>query len=211
MITHSSRRVAGWCDWYRTLHPAENPPRRYRTVKAEVIPLVMEGGVRSLVTFKHCRRQAFSLAELSMVIAIIGVLAAVAVPRFAGAIARQRGEQASRRIALDLAYARQRAIQTSVPQSVVFDVATDSYTLPGVPHLDDSTKDYKVVLSDEPYSVHLVKVDFGGTATVTFDIHGTADSTGTVAVEVGSGTNEYKKIVVDPAQADVTRLDASAL
>lgn len=129
--------------------------------------------------------RAFSLIELVVVVFVIGVLASIAVPRFARSIARQRAEAAAGRVAADLGLARQQAVTSSASQTVTFYLASDSYILPGVQHLDDSHSDYKVDLTVEPYVARLISADFGGDAEVVFDIYGTPDSGGEVIVAVG--------------------------
>jgi prepilin-type N-terminal cleavage/methylation domain-containing protein len=166
---------------------------------------------------KHYIRRgpaAFTLAELAVVITIMGILAAVAVPRFANALARQRRDQAVNRISTDLEYARRRAVQTSTPITVVFDVANDRYTLQDVPDIDRPGKDYTVDLSVEPYSVHILAADFGGNAKVTYDIYGVPDSDGGVAIDVKeNGADEVKVVAVKRdggGAAEVVDVDVDA-
>jgi hypothetical protein len=138
----------------------------------------------------------------------------VAVPRFANALARQRRDQAVNRISTDLEYARRRAVQTSTPITVVFDVANDRYTLQDVPDIDRPGKDYTVDLSVEPYSVHILAADFGGNAKVTYDIYGVPDSDGGVAIDVKeNGADEVKVVAVKRdggGAAEVVDVDVDA-
>ena len=137
-------------------------------------------------------RTGFSLLELVMVVAIIGVLAAIAAPRYGRAIARYRADMAARRIAADLALAGRAARTAGASKTVSFSVAGAEYTIPGLPSLRDSTADYRVVLSDSPYQAAVVSADFGGDADVAFDGYGTPDSGGSISIQVG----EYTKTVV---------------
>ncbi|HUU82229.1 MAG TPA: GspH/FimT family pseudopilin [Phycisphaerae bacterium] len=145
--------------------------------------------------------QAFSLIELVIVVSIIGVVAAIAAPRFANSIARQRAEGAAKRIAADLALARSQAITRSTSQMVKFDLGSDSYVMAGVQHLDRAASAYKVDLSAEPYLAGLVSADFGGDDEVVFDFHGTPDSGGQVVIKAGAW---QKTVTLDPDTGKAT-------
>jgi type II secretion system protein H len=138
---------------------------------------------------------AFSLIELIVVLVIVGVLAAVAIPRFAGSAVRQRVDAAARRVAADLNLARRHAYHASASQSVGFDVSANSYRLAGLPDPDHPAVDYEVCLSDQPYQAQLVSADFSGFEKVTFDAFGAPNNGGAVVVAVG---DQKRIVVVDP-------------
>jgi prepilin-type N-terminal cleavage/methylation domain-containing protein len=130
-------------------------------------------------------RQGISLTELVVVLAIIGILSAIAVPRYAASLINYRLDAAARRIAADLALARSQAMTTSRSQPVAFNVAAGTYQMAGVLTLDRRGTDYSVALGSDPYFVKLLSANFGGNPTVTFDAYGGADSSGTVVLEAG--------------------------
>ena len=76
-----------------------------------------------------------------------------------------------------------------------FDVATNSYRLVGMTDPDRSATEYRVSLSEEPYSANIVSASFGGDAEIIFDGWGAPDSGGSVLVQVG---NHQKTIDVSP-------------
>lgn len=141
------------------------------------------------------RRAGFTLVELITVMAIIGILTVIAIPRFGNSLAYHRAAMTADRIAADLALAHRQACRGSASQTATFDVAADSYVLSGVRHLDRSGSEYTVKLSAEPYSAVLVVVDFGGDAEIVFDGYGVPDSGGSVVVQVGA---HQRTISVDP-------------
>ncbi len=142
---------------------------------------------------ERCR--AFSLIELVTVMIIIGILASMAVPRFANYTSRHRVEAAARRIVADLSLARRQARMTSASRTVEFDVTADDYRLVGTPDPDRPSAEYRVSLGVEPYRATIVSADFGGDATLVFDGYGAPDSGGTVVVQ--AGTNQ-QSVTVDP-------------
>jgi len=141
-------------------------------------------------------RPGFSFLEMVVVLAIIGIMAAIAIPRSASAITNQHIEAAARRIALDLARAQRTAKASSASQSVVFSVDDNSYTLPGVADMDHSGSTYTVELSQPPYEATLLSADFDGTQEMIYDGYGMPlDGVGgSVMIQVGS---LFKTITVD--------------
>ena len=139
---------------------------------------------------RKCAR-GLSLVELVLVLAIMAMVSAIAVPRYANSVARYRADSAARRVAADLALAQNHASTAGRPQSVVF--VSRSYQMPGMSHLDGkSYGDYTVDLGRDPYEVSRVAAEFGGDATVKFDLYGTPDTGGSVVVEVG----DVRRVVV---------------
>ena len=133
----------------------------------------------------------FTLLELVLVVAIIAVLAMIASPRYAGAIAHYRVDMASKRIVKDLALARQRARSLGVNQTVTFDPAANTYQIPGLQGLVDPSETYTVDLASDLYHSTIVSADFGGDATVIFNGYGVPDTGGTVVLQAGG----YQKTI----------------
>ena len=139
--------------------------------------------------------RGFSLPEIVIVVLIMGVLAAVATPRFVSSLAKQRVAQAANRVAADLARAQSAAYGTSASKTVTFTVGTSQYLMSGVTSLKSSSGSYVVVLSDDPYSCTLVSV-WGqtGTQDITFNGYGLPNKGGNIVVAAGGF---QKTIVVD--------------
>ncbi|MHC4985372.1 MAG: prepilin-type N-terminal cleavage/methylation domain-containing protein [Planctomycetota bacterium] len=139
-------------------------------------------------------REGFTLLELVLVLAIVGVLAAIAAPRLAASSAVHRAESAAWRVKMDLALARHLAKTSCADQSIGFAVATDDYTLPGVADANDTSGIYTVQLDDRPYDATIVSADFNSSTTVTFDGYGNPSSGGSVVIQAGHVT---KTVVLD--------------
>jgi prepilin-type N-terminal cleavage/methylation domain-containing protein len=168
------------------------------------------------IAMRSCREQthllrsagAFSLIELVLVMVIISIFAAMAVPRFAGALTRRRVDAAVHRVQADLALAQRRAKLLSASQTVEFAPATNSYTLVGMEDPDHAGKDYTVVLSEEPYGTLITSADLGGDMVIVFDGYGAPDSGGTIAIQLG---DTAKTITVQAATGGTVVADAEAV
>ncbi len=135
------------------------------------------------------QRSGFTLAELVIVVLILGILAAVATPRYIDSISHFRVEAAARRIAADLEFARQQAKASGVSQEVTYAVGTDSYALTGIPDPEHPSESYVVQLPRTSYPADLLSVSLGQFGTdnkINFDMYGKPDYGGTVVVAVAS-------------------------
>ena len=149
-------------------------------------------------------RFAFTLVELILVMTIIGIVASIAVPRYANFIARGRADAAARRVVADLAFAQRLARQSGSTQRVSFSTDFDRYILVGVPDPDHAAQDYGVALSLDPYQARINSADFGGSPDIVFDGYGVPDNGGAVVVKVG---DHARQIDVDPDTGRTTVYD----
>jgi len=139
-------------------------------------------------------KTAFSMVEMVLVLIIITVMAGIAMPRFSQALVRHQLDAAVRRVTMDLAYARKRAMQTSTPQSVIFDMTSDTYVLAQTPDPNHAAQTYLVDLKREPYRAAISQIEFRAAAqavgdpVVVFDIYGMPDSGGSLTITVGKST-----------------------
>lgn len=144
----------------------------------------------------RARGAAFTLIELTMVLVLVGVIAAIAMPRYANSLARYRVEQSAKRLQADLILARQLAIRGSRGIRVGFVTGSASnYFLAGVPDPDRPARgNYTVDLFDEPYAATFDTISVGGDDRLIFDGFGIPDTTATIMLLVGS---ERRRVVVD--------------
>jgi type IV fimbrial biogenesis protein FimT len=132
-------------------------------------------------------RRGFTLVELVMVMMLMAILAAVAMPRYRTALAHHRVVTAAGRVAADLRTIRGYARKASVAQPVQFVVATDSYTATEMPDMNGRAIDYAVNLAAD-YGADITSALFGSGSTVTFDIHGRPSAAGSIVIQAGTET-----------------------
>lgn len=124
-------------------------------------------------------RAGFSLIELIVVIFLIGITAAIVVPRFGASQSRYHALSSARRVAADLAAARTRADAVSAGVFVEFKPGSPRYTIQ-TPSAGTSTQ---ADLSSEPFVAVVTAADFGGEVAAAFDAFGNAAKPGSVSVQ----------------------------
>lgn len=132
------------------------------------------------------RRTGFTLLEMVLVLGIVAAIVAVAAPRYANSLNYYRADLASKRVAADLAMARNNAWAAGARRTATFTVGTNSYVMTGIRGLNQATADYAVNLASEPYYSTINSVSFGGAASVTFDGYGMPDHGGSVVIQAGT-------------------------
>ena len=142
------------------------------------------------------RRRGFSIVELVLVITILAVVAAIAAPRYAVALDGYRAEHAARRIVADISATQAAARATATTQAVVFNPATNSYSLPTVVAGNASTR---ITLGDAPFYAVLESASFNGNATLTFNGYAMPRSAGTVVVRSGQTRRTISVAIVSGA------------
>jgi len=147
-----------------------------------------------------CGRGAFTFIELLIVVIVMGIFAAVAVPAVRDSLLFYRVESAARRVKADLRLAQQTARLTSSSQSITFNGTAYSMSA-GVIDLDDPLDAYAVDLSASPYEIGSVAADFGGDTSVTFDGYGTPSSGGAIII---TAPNHQCTVTLDGDTGDAT-------
>lgn len=142
------------------------------------------GSVRRDVSRRSLR--AFTLPEICAVIAIMGVAAAIAAPRFGGSLDRKRAESAAQRVIFELAAAQQHARQTGESVLIEFDTDTHCVLIPAMKDPQRPSQPYAISLSAEPHHARITAANVKGAKLLTFNGYGDPDGGGTVTIAVGS-------------------------
>jgi prepilin-type N-terminal cleavage/methylation domain-containing protein len=145
--------------------------------------------------------RAFTLVELVLVVAIIGVLSAIAMPRYSASIHNFRAGSAARRLAADIAMAQAQARAGSTARTLSFDVANSRYGISGIKGLDGAAS-YTVLLRDPPYQCSISALALANAGnTIVFDGFGVPSTGGTISLAAGSMT---RTVTVSAASGRVT-------
>ena len=145
-------------------------------------------------------RAAFTMAEMVIVIMIMGIMAAAGAPAFLNSLIHHRVEAAAHRLKLDFELARHTARLTSATQSITF--TGSAYALSAATaDFDDPNARYSVDLAVEPYEIATLKADFSGDEAVSFDGYGTPSSGGSVIITCGGHSST---IALDAVTGEVT-------
>ncbi len=136
-------------------------------------------------------RSGFTTIEVIMVIAIIGILSAISIPKIGTLLEDIREKVVSERLVEDLNYLRNYAISRHDTTWLVVDAAQNQYGLyvgptSGTRTLipDPQTLESIVLDLDVEYEgVSITSASFGGSAEVSFNYWGTPSSGGTIVLD----------------------------
>ncbi len=140
-------------------------------------------------------RSGLTLIDVTITVLLIGIIAAVAVPKFVNTLQRHRVAAAAKKVRIDLELARKLAMTRSSSQTVSFSAGRDAYLLDGIDNPVRVGQPYLITLSDYPYQCQLVGTALGNDQKIVFDRFGRPDSGGTVTVQAGSF---QQTITIDP-------------
>ena len=148
-------------------------------------------GVSSVKQFFMKQERGFTAIELILVIVILGILAAIAYPRFQG-LPGIRVSAAAQEIAGVIRYAQSQAISTAYNYKVYFYASTNSYSVYQVNRSSGAETIISNPLKAGNYPVALNTdypgVTIGADYTVEFDYLGAPDGGGSVTLSGGGNS-----------------------
>jgi|GEM_PF-1666473 len=123
---------------------------------------------RDLIKKTFLNNSAFTLLELAIVIAVLGIIVTVSMPKFSGIISGYRLDSSAREMTLNIRSLQQAAIKSeNTGFKVVFNTSTGSYHI--YHFINNANVLYKTV--ELPSNVQLVFVNFYN-STLEFSING---------------------------------------
>lgn len=124
---------------------------------------------------KYKNQKGFSLVELMIVIAILAILAAVAVPSLQRFAINSDLRSAARAIQGDFFDLKERAISENRRYAITFNVNSSTYSIEQPPGTVIETRDLRIYRDD----IVITSASFaGGIPSVTFQTRGTVSGTG---------------------------------
>ncbi|ACA59483.1 GspH/FimT family pseudopilin [Candidatus Desulforudis audaxviator] len=139
----------------------------------------------------------FTLIEMAVVLAIIGIILAVAVPNMRTSLDSYHVRSAAAEIATTIRYAQQESVSREMRHKIVFDSGRNSYTLYRIECVDPGDPEEiqtELESSSLPANVLLAGTTFPA-GELTFGEQGRPSTAGQVTLKGGSG--QSRLVVVD--------------
>ncbi len=134
-------------------------------------------------TIRSTTRRAFSMFELVIVITIIGIVATIAIPKFADAGSGRRLSAAKKTLLEDIELAKLRARSTSKMHLIKFYPEKNMYILVEGIDINRESVIVKRDFSGSPYTLNLVKTSLGKEGTAAITVYGDVSPAFTVGLQ----------------------------
>jgi prepilin-type N-terminal cleavage/methylation domain-containing protein len=123
-----------------------------------------------------------SLVELLVVLVVLGVIAAIAVPRFAVAADRIALDAAASRLANELSLVRDRAVRTETAALIELDDVARAVLVKGVDRAGTSWSGGTIDLGGAPYAIDAITMKLDGDTVMRIDASGLATARATFTI-----------------------------
>lgn len=129
---------------------------------------------------KHIGQKGYSLVEALVVIAIIGIVAAIAIPQLQRYATNNNLKSAARDIMGDFFIYKERAISENRMYRINFNVAANNYTIEQCSTAGSLCAAYTVIQAKSPTTfgndIRIIDAAFGVNSTINFQTRGTTEA-----------------------------------
>ncbi len=157
---------------------------------------------------RRIKKSGVTLAEITIAVMIIGILAASAAPIYANSLLQYRVDVAAQRIVQDVTQAQRVARQNNSSRTITFTTSDHSYAISGVSSLDRVSAPYKVSVNQAPYRVGITSLVTAAqpssqltSVAILFDRFGMPDQGISVTISAGAF---QKRVDVAPTSGRVS-------
>jgi type IV fimbrial biogenesis protein FimT len=145
---------------------------------------------------KYRGQKGYSLVEALVVIAIIAIVAAIAIPQLQSYATNSRLKSAARDIMGDFFICKERAVSENRQYRISFNVGANNYTIDQCNATGSSCAAYTVIQTKTPTTfgndIRITSAAFGANAAISFQVRGTSESGNVVLTNSRNSTATIK-------------------
>lgn len=143
--------------------------------------------LRSDRPLRRATFSGFTMLEVVLTMLVMGIIAAVTLPRFLNSLDHYRADAAARQLTADLQLAQKNARFTGAAETISFDPVHHRYSFSTLADPYGGSALYTVTLAESPYFCSLDQIIADGGPSVTFDGYGFPDQSVQLVVSSGKG------------------------
>lgn len=149
---------------------------------------------------KSINQNGFSLIEMLMVVAIMAIVAAIAIPFFGGFLANRDLKSAARDIVGDVYELRQRAISENTWYQITFDQGANSYNLQKCANTGSPCGNFNDMITKKPSAfridISLSNVNINGGSVLQMQPNGVVSPTTGGSVQLINGRGSTATVTI---------------
>tara|TARA_R110000737_G_scaffold2923_10_gene9259 strand:- start:17926 stop:18471 length:546 start_codon:yes stop_codon:yes gene_type:complete len=160
-------------------------------------------------TARRNTERGFSMIELVIVVAVMGIIAAIAVPKFADAASGRKIQAAKKQLLADIKATKLRARATSKQHTLKFFLNENMYVIVEGNEIDKNAIIIARDFDEDPYNLGIQRTSLGGDEVLVITPFGDLTPPTTVRLQLGSHTHDViLDGIADPGYAPVVSATA---